>query len=160
MSRQAGIALYANNLSEDDISEALRNHFPKRDIFINRRRNASADNLAQMESVSDSIVLRPFENLAVDSSAETQRLQQQLDKTNSELTESQEATAKAIHSVQTLHKQQQALYDEFVLLRERYDEQKTALVSILWIACAKYHPELREIPHGDCSSHEVNVVSD
>ena len=146
MSGQSGIALFGNSISIDEISEALRNQFPKRDIFVSRSRNPSADNLCAMETMSESIVIRPFDNLSEDCEEEMKLLQQRLEVKNRELKESQEATAKAIHSVQTLHKQQQALYDEFVLLRERYDEQKSALVSILWTNCAKFNPDLREIP--------------
>lgn len=53
---------------------------------------------------------------------------------------------KALISIQTFHKQQQALFDEFVLLRQKYDDQKDGLLNILWIKCSQYHPELRQIP--------------
>ncbi len=43
-----------------------------------------------------------------------------------EVKEAEESAKKAILSIQTLHKQQQALFDEFVLLRQRYDEQKAS----------------------------------
>jgi len=61
--------------------------------------------------------------------------------------EASEATAtKALASIQTFHKQQKALFDEFVLLRQRYDDQKNSLLDILWGHCARHHPDLRQIP--------------
>ncbi len=39
---------------------------------------------------------------------------------------------KAIVCLKTLHKQQRELYDNFKLLREKYDDQKTELLHVLW----------------------------
>lgn len=54
---------------------------------------------------------------------------------------------KSLASIQTFHRQQQNLFDEFVLLRGKYDEQKNALVANLWTHCGAYHPDLRHIPN-------------
>jgi hypothetical protein len=63
-----------------------------------------------------------------------------------DLKSKKDAESKAQYTIAALHKQQQALYDEFVLLRQRYDEMKTSLLHVLWVSAAKYHPDLREIP--------------
>jgi serine/threonine protein kinase len=64
-----------------------------------------------------------------------------------------EATAnKALSSIQTFHKQQKALFDEFVLLRQRYDDMKVSLLDVLWVHCSMHHPDLRQIPDLEDSS--------
>ena len=56
------------------------------------------------------------------------------------------AAGKASISIHSFHSQQQQLFDDFVLLRSRYDEAKNALQTVLWTHCAQYHPDLRYIP--------------
>ena len=63
-----------------------------------------------------------------------------------ELAKLEITSSKALASVQTFHTQQKQLFDEFVLLRRRYDEQKTLLLETLWDKCAVTSPELSEIP--------------
>ena len=53
---------------------------------------------------------------------------------------------KAMASVQTFHAQQKQLFDEFVLLRQRYDEVKQNLSDTLWGGCCEFHPDLKVIP--------------
>eukprot|EP00602_Paraphysomonas_sp_CaronLab_P001912 CAMPEP_0185020902 /NCGR_PEP_ID=MMETSP1103-20130426/3547_1 /TAXON_ID=36769 /ORGANISM="Paraphysomonas bandaiensis, Strain Caron Lab Isolate" /LENGTH=469 /DNA_ID=CAMNT_0027552089 /DNA_START=247 /DNA_END=1656 /DNA_ORIENTATION=- len=52
----------------------------------------------------------------------------------------------AVESIQTFHQQQQALYDEFLILRQKYDDQKSAHITTLWTHCSSHHPELCMIP--------------
>lgn len=49
-------------------------------------------------------------------------------------------------SVHAFHAQQKQLFDEFCLLRQRYDDQKASLIDILWTQCAPNHDELSDIP--------------
>ena len=56
------------------------------------------------------------------------------------------AAGKASVSIQAFHGQQQQLFDDFVLLRSRYDETKITLQSALWSHCAPHHPDLEHIP--------------
>ena len=42
--------------------------------------------------------------------------------------------------------QQKNLFEEFVLLRSKYDEIKLSLINLLWQQCAPNHPDLLEIP--------------
>lgn len=72
-----------------------------------------------------------------------------------ELKELEATSSKALISIQVFHKQQQSLFDEFVLLRQKYDEQKAVLVSVLWNQCSQFHPELRQIPS---SEHDETFV--
>lgn len=64
-----------------------------------------------------------------------------------ELKESATAQRKTMLALQTMQKQQKALFDEFVTLRQKYDEQKGALTELLWSHTAKFHPALRDIPN-------------
>jgi len=75
-----------------------------------------------------------------------------------ELAKLEITSSKALASVQTFHTQQKQLFDEFVLLRRRYDEQKTLLLETLWDKCAVASPELSEIP--DQEDEETYVEDD
>lgn len=48
--------------------------------------------------------------------------------------------AKAVETIRTFHSQQQDLFEEFRVLREKYDEQKATLMTVLWEHCREYHP--------------------
>ena len=62
------------------------------------------------------------------------------------LSQTEATSKKALASIQTFHKQQKALFDEFVLLRQRYDDLKVSLLDVLWLHCSIHHPDLRQIP--------------
>jgi serine/threonine protein kinase len=64
----------------------------------------------------------------------------------------QDQASKATRAIQSFHQQQQALFDEFVVLRQKYDDQKASLVSALWQHCARHHPELTDIPFMESST--------
>jgi len=49
-------------------------------------------------------------------------------------------------SIHAFHSQQKQLFDEFCLLRQRYDDQKQNLIDVLWNRCATHHPDLQSIP--------------
>ena len=70
----------------------------------------------------------------------------ELAETKKQLKQSETISEKALASIQTFHKQQKALFDEFVLLRQRYDDMKTSLLDVLWVHCSMHHPDLRQIP--------------
>ena len=52
-------------------------------------------------------------------------------------------------SIHAFHAQQKQLFDEFCLLRQRYDDQKQNLIETLWSKCAPVHEELQCIPSLD-----------
>ena len=131
-------AVYSN-LSMDDIATALRSHFPEREIRI-----AALESDEALTTPSEVVVTAL--DCSADDKASAEILKKKLESKEKDLKNSEESSAKAIYTIQTLHKQQQALYDEFVLLRQRYDEQKSTLVNILWTHCAKFHPDLRQVP--------------
>jgi len=49
-------------------------------------------------------------------------------------------------SIHAFHSQQKQLFDEFCLLRQRYDDQKQNIIDVLWTKCATHHPDLHSIP--------------
>lgn len=63
-----------------------------------------------------------------------------------EVKKAEKSATKAMASVQTFHQQQKQLFDEFVLLRQRYDEMKQNLNDTLWGKCCEFHPDLKVIP--------------
>lgn len=78
-------------------------------------------------------------------------LERQLGEKAKALGELEYTNSKSLASIQAFHKQQKNLFDEFVLLRTKYDEVKHSLVVILWKHCAMSHPDLREIPRQQVS---------
>eukprot|EP01031_Cornospumella_fuschlensis_P033377 gene33377-40381_t len=126
------------DLSAEDVAEALKKSFPDKHFKLNpstprpdhHHENGHVDHEVEIFS----------------STGGKSYLHKKLEETEQELHTAEEAAQKAVATIQTLHKQQKDLFDEFVLLRQRYDEQKAATVTILWNQCAKYHPDLRQIP--------------
>lgn len=132
-----GIAIYGN-VTLEEISEAIRIAFPDRKVTVSKESVAktTVQKLGLTELIVGKIIPSEVEKM----------LQTRLAAKEKEHKEAEEAASKALLSIQTFHKQQQALFDEFVLLRQRYDEQKNSTVNILWTHCTKFHPDLRMIP--------------
>ncbi len=132
-----GHVIYSK-LSADEIRVAIEKAYPEKSVkvFNSRVEKMVLKNLSHNEVIVAAIQYEC--NYGILSAQYKQKEQ--------EVKEAEESAKKAILSIQTLHKQQQALFDEFVLLRQRYDEQKASTVSILWNQCARYHPDLRQIP--------------
>jgi hypothetical protein len=128
-----------SKLSVDEISKALKNAFPDKNITVCSNSNETR-NKSSTFTTSD-IILSSLPNDDVFTS-----MTSKLDEKNRELKDAEESASRAVISIQTLHKQQQALFDEFALLRSRYDDQKASVINILWNQCAKYHPDLKQIP--------------
>jgi DNA repair ATPase RecN len=125
-------------LSLEELSTVLKTAFPDRHITVC---NSVNEKKSKGNPSSRDLLISSFQNDDIFVS-----LGQKLEEKNKELKEAEESASKAVISIQTLHKQQQALFDEFALLRQRYDEQKNTMITILWNQCAKYHPDLRQIP--------------
>jgi DNA repair ATPase RecN len=125
-------------ISLEELSTVLKTAFPDRHITIC---NSVNEKKSKGNPSSRDLLISSFQNDDIFVS-----LGQKLEEKNKELKEAEESASKAVISIQTLHKQQQALFDEFALLRQRYDEQKNTMITILWNQCAKYHPDLRQIP--------------
>ena len=129
------IAIYGS-ISPEEVAEAIKRYFPERTLRLEESYSA-----ASPPSVNDIAVISKKVNMSREN-----ELQAQVTRKEKELREMETSNTKALASIQAFHKQQQALFDEFVLLRQRYDEQKASLLSILWLDCGKHHPELRQIP--------------
>ncbi len=126
------------SITLEELASVLKTSFPNRNITVC---NSASEKKAKANANAQEIIISTLQNddLFVGSSVK-------MEEKNKELKEAEESASKAVLSIQTLHKQQQALFDEFALLRQRYDDQKNSLVTILWNQCAKYHPDLRQIP--------------
>jgi len=116
------------NLSSEEIIQALAEKYPDRKFHTN-----TIDDMGSADVI-------------VSSDAEYDSLVTQLRKKEEELKESDATCSKALTSIQTFHKHQRDLFDEFVVLRQKYDEQRTLLMTVLWQHCSQHHPELRHIP--------------
>lgn len=131
-------------ITAEEVAEALRKAFPDKSIHVSTSKSDR----------NPSKSLPPSELLigSLQQDATLKSISENYKEKEKDFKEAEESASKAIISIQALHKQQQALFDEFVLLRQRYDEQKTSTVGILWNQCAKYHPDLRQIPPMEDSS--------
>lgn len=126
------------DITLEELASVLRNHLPGRAITIC---NSATEKKGRAQLNPSEVILSTLQNDDLFTG-----LGVRFEEKNKELREAEESASKAVISIQTLHKQQQALFDEFALLRQRYDEQKSAVVNILWNQCARYHPDLRQIP--------------
>jgi hypothetical protein len=124
------------DLTEDDLLAALINYFPQKAVHL-----ANVVGGRDEKSGGDEIIVSR-DDVAKTIDSLTKRLEAKED----EFAALEITTAKLGSSIQAFHSQQKQLYDEFVLLRSRYDEQKNTLVDILWGHCGQHHPELIHIP--------------
>ena len=74
--------------------------------------------------------------------SEVELLKNKLEEKTKECVELEGAAGKAMLSIESIHQQQQSLFDDFVILRNKYDEQKHALVETLK-DCARTIPNSR-----------------
>ena len=123
------------NINLDELIQALRVQFASQSIIFTEKTPISFSSIEK-----NSLVVSP-NNLK-----EINELNRKIDEQNNEIVELQETSNKALDSISTFHSEQQKLFDEFVFLRKRYDEQKTSLLHILWVNCASVHPDLSAIP--------------
>ena len=121
----------------DDVAEALRKHFTTKTVRVDRGGEVQSKEPNPKEIV---VAYSP-------SSDQLENLRALLERKTKELKEMEASSSKALASMQTFQQQQKQLLDEFVLLHQKYDEQKLALVHTLWVYCSQYHPQLKNIPH-------------
>lgn len=126
--------LISGDITLDEIADALRKCLPGRKITLATGKLDPNQQFSKTE-----IVLGRTDK-------GYHQLLDEIDEKDRTIKETEEAAAKAVTNIQALHKQQQDLFNQFVLLRQRYDDLKQSTVKILWNQCAKYHPELRQIP--------------
>ena len=139
---QEAILILGKHLNVAEIIELLRKAYPTTKID---------DSLT--DSNADMIVKK------IDYSKNSiEALTAELNEKRKEVDIMKQAHEKAIASIQSLNKQQKALYDEFVLLRQKYDQQKVALVNVLWTQCCEYHPDLRQIPRKIQDNEKSNFI--
>lgn len=138
------------NISLEQVQEALFKSFPNYQITISdhidvhKLFSCSSPDIGDNSIIiaSSNSVTNTLEKNEVNISELTSMLQS---KTN-ELSVMETTASKALASIQQFHIQQSQLYDEFVILRQKYDDQKESLLKILWHECGRYHPDLRHIP--------------
>lgn len=148
LSIMESICIQGGVISLNDIYELLKKSYPNKTVTI---KDPSSRDLISNQLDSEIFIYKYIPN-------ETERsLRKKLELTEKKFKESDESSSKALLSIQSFHKQQQALYDEFVLLRHRYDDQKSSSVSILWTHCSKYHPDLRQIPRQEDSKSFIET---
>lgn len=117
------------------VLQALHSQYPDRNIrIVNERTEPSG---------SDILIV---DNRKASHCNEIEHLRKLLEEKDAQMKEMEVNTKIAVQSIQTFHQQQQALYGEFTTLRQRYDDQKSVLMSTLWTHCLAHNPELHYIP--------------
>lgn len=81
-------------------------------------------------------------------------LQKQIAMKDQRIAELEASAAKTSEAISAFYRQQQALFDEFVTLRKKYDDLKETVHKNLWDHCAPHHPDLRHLPSADPSVGE------
>lgn len=142
----AGIII-KGNVSTDEIAQALQKYFPSRCIKVTIN-DIEIDNISN----DSSIFITACDNTNIT------YLISELEEKNNRISDLENSSAKAVQALQKYDQQQKALYDEFVLLRQKYDDQKNSLLNVLWTHCCSYHPDLREIP--DVEDEDTFVEND
>lgn len=127
-----GLTIYGK-FTPTEVMEALKKSFPEKNFRIGSANNES-------KSIENDVVIVPFLN------NNSKELERKLEAKTREFRELEETAQKAGLQIQNLNKQQLELYNEFVLLRQRYDEQKTNLMNVLWTNCSANNPDLHQIP--------------
>ena len=85
------------------------------------------------------------ENLLKEKDEEIRRLNNIIALKDEDIEEMESSLARSMQTIQTFYQQQKSLYEEFVVLRSKYDDLKDSLVELLWVHCAKHHPELKNV---------------
>ena len=121
-----GFSIYCH-LTVDELVDALKVQFPGKEIQLTSSFKGLEDKNENVITVVPSIA-NDKQAAKLKATVEANEQEQKICKEK----EQKEQNELHLYTIQSLQKQQQALYDEFVLLRERYDEQKASLLNILW----------------------------
>lgn len=117
-------------VTADELKNLLLQHFPDRDCRISESNGASTVP-ESLDQNRDGII---------------EKLKSELESKKKENDDLFLKIAASTASIHAFHSQQKQLYDEFCLLRTRYDDQKQCLIDTLWTKCVAFHDDLRHIP--------------
>lgn len=133
----------------DDIEHALKAHFNGRTVRTDAGNSDGANGSKRALAAESKDSNSSDKEIVLSYSPTTDQLQYLkvlLERKTKDMKEMEMSSSKALVTMQTFQAQQKALLDEFITLHEKYDEQKKALVDILWVDCAKHDPTLKFIP--------------
>ena len=126
--------LVSGNISLSDVEEALKKHFEGTDRMIEMGLGVENHDSNSEKSDSSKTKDDSSKNAAVFiHETAYAEVSNKLEKKEKELYELEKTSSKALNSVSTFHQQQKQLFDEFVLLRQRYDDQRGLLMDTLYV---------------------------
>ena len=138
------------DIDEDEIQKALEQCFP------NRIRNVKSIPLSSTLEENISEMNNRNENEKESSINETvinnknielmDALEKELRNKELELLDVQNTAKHAFESIKSFQIQQQKLFDEFAILRKKYDDLKSSFTTVLWEECGTHHPLFEHIP--------------
>jgi hypothetical protein len=132
----------SGELSIDDIAGILQKQFPDKTVRVDKGNEA---NVQQQQGPPPGNA----KELVVQYSTTTDQLQYLkalLERKTKDMKDMEANSQKALQSIQTFQQQQKALLDEFIALHQKYDEQKLALIDILWGPACNHDPAMKNIP--------------
>jgi hypothetical protein len=136
------------NFTLDDIETALTSHFNGRAVRVDRGNIEGNGNQPRKSftETKDEVNLNEIVLSYSPTADQLQYLKVLLERKTKDMKEMEASSYKALTTMQTFQTQQKALLDEFIILHQKYDDQKQALVDILWVDCARHDPTLKFIP--------------
>ena len=133
----------------DDLIKALRMvcphkhfHFSEKDGSVTMQEDEN-NVFIQTENQSQCLTVSIGESSNEEAN---KKLKNEIDMKDSELKEQQVICSETFETIKKFQKQQSELFDDFVLLRQKYDKQKDQLSFVLWTHCLDHHPDLKSIP--------------
>ena len=138
--------------SIDEVAEVFTKRFVDRIIKVDKSNESQAQ---ASTSVSGKEI-----NIQYSATAEQlQHLKLLLERKTKEMKDMEASSTQALTTLQSFQREQKALFDEFMTLHQKYDEQKQALTAILWDNCTIYDPALKNIPPIDKNRDYVETDS-
>ena len=130
------------DLNVDAIGELLKKGFPDKSVRVDKANEQASQAQAQAANGN-------AKELLVQYSAtpdQLQYLKALVERKTKDMKDMEANSQKALQSIQTFQQQQKALLDEFIALHQKYDDQKLALIDILWGPSCIHDPAMKNIP--------------
>lgn len=140
--KNSSSVLISSNKPLQEIESLFRKNFPDREVVINDKISINFDDNSDKNN-NNIITLTNMNNLHRDIA----------DK-DTKIIDMEVNALKTTEAINAFYRQQQALFDEFVILRKKYDDLKNTMHKTLWNHCLPYHPDFRHIPPLDSNLTE------
>eukprot|EP01036_Dinobryon_divergens_P041976 gene41976-55698_t len=128
----------AGDISLEELKETFARYFPERIINL-----STSDGTIDPNDLKKEILVQQ---------EEIRKLRQVVNVKDEDLKDMEDSLQHSSEAVKKLHQQQRLLFEEFSVLRNKYDELKGSLVTTLWDKCVRHHPDLTQLPYAEDKS--------